>query len=160
MAAGPTHSACKASRGLHGSRRALRTHTAAPRSQQAHLPCPQHHSQGWASMHHSLASAHGSRQLPAARHLMQQLRSVQRSSGGRTLHHMCRQQAQSTARAAWSCSSQARPHGTVFQRLWHGYAVASYTPRLPGWVRSRLPEMPEGEHSCCCVLHQLVNRKA
>ena len=154
VAAGPRHWAPIASRGFHGSRQPLRVHTAAQCSNKAHLPRLQHHSQAWASMHHGLASAHGSRHFSAAQHLMQQLRSawhgsaaassVQRSSRGCTLL-MRLPQAQSTARAAWSCSSRARPQGMVNKRLWHGYAVASYTPRLPGWVRSRLPEMPEGE---------------
>ncbi len=30
---------------------------------------------------------------------------------------------------------------------WNSQAVAAYTPKLPSWVRSRLPEMPEGEPS-------------
>lgn len=33
------------------------------------------------------------------------------------------------------------------KRAWESYSVAAYTPKLPGWVRSRLPEMPEG---VCC----------
>jgi hypothetical protein len=29
---------------------------------------------------------------------------------------------------------------------WSSYSVATYTPKLPSWVRTRLPEMPEGGH--------------
>ncbi|CAL8470433.1 g9975 [Coccomyxa elongata] len=38
---------------------------------------------------------------------------------------------------AWNAAVQA-------VRGWNSQTVAAYTPKLPGWVRSRLPEMPEG----------------
>ena len=60
--------------------------------------------------------------------------------------------------AAMSCSGAStaivRGHATwsgnaavQAVRGWNSQAVAAYTPKLPGWVRSRLPEMPEGAHS-------------
>ena len=30
-------------------------------------------------------------------------------------------------------------------RAWNSYSMTSYTPKLPHWFRSRLPDMPEGE---------------
>ena len=39
--------------------------------------------------------------------------------------------------AAASAAQSAR-------QAWNSYARAAYTPKLPGWFRSRLPEMPEG----------------
>ena len=38
--------------------------------------------------------------------------------------------------AAASAAQSAR-------QAWNSYAMAAYTPKLPGWFRSRLPEMPE-----------------
>ena len=82
-------------------------------------------------------------------------------------HHMRVPQSYSPSLSAW------RQHSRTYVRSWHGYAVASYTPKLPSWVRSRLPEMPEGKHrpslacstsasilhgapSACCFLHLYV----
>ena len=62
------------------------------------------------------------------------------------LPHMRLTQTHSSAVwSAWRQHSRPSSHSRTCARSWHAYAVATYTPKLPGWVRRRLPEMPEGK---------------
>ena len=63
----------------------------------------------------------------------------------RTLHNMPMPHSQSMSWSAWRQHSRPSSYSRTHVRSWHGYAVATYTPKLPGWVRNRLPEMPEGK---------------
>lgn len=50
--------------------------------------------------------------------------------------------ASARGHATWAGNAAAQ----AAERMgWNSQAVAAYTPKLPSWVRSRLPEMPEGE---------------
>ena len=131
------------------------------------MPHSHQHTAAWQtlrSLHHSLRSTHG-RQSHLTPHLMQQQRAatylegaaanLSRASRVQTKHHMRFSMAHITAWSAWRHSSMPSSYSRTFVRLWHGYAVASYTPKLPSWVRSRLPELPEGKQhsSTACEGH-------
>lgn len=107
-------------------------------------------------MHRGATNAHG-RGSPAAVRLMQQLQQVlhapaaagiaQAASRARTFHHMSSRKTLGASWSAWARSARTTAHSGAHVRRWQSYAVASYTPKLPAWVRSRLPEMPEGKRS-------------
>ncbi len=146
----------RASNGRHP----FNAHSAHSHMQTALVPHSHQHRAAWQtlrSVHHSSRSTHGWRSHPTS-HLMQQQRAatyvagaaanLSRASRVQTSHHMRNPKAHSTAWSAWKHSSMPSSYTRTFVRLWHGYAVASYTPKLPSWVRSRLPELPEGkQHS-------------
>ncbi len=57
--------------------------------------------------------------------------------------------AMSRGHVTWASTGNAAVQAV---RRWNSQTVAAYTPKLPGWVRSRLPEMPEGAHSATVPL--------
>ena len=139
-----------ASHRASNSRRPFSRHTAGRLTQPLPPSQPYQHT-GLRGLHHS----HGARSRVTPQ-LMQQAQPARHALAGmascisrvRAMHHWRMQpSSQSMFQSAWHQSSSSRASTRVWAhvRLWHGYAVASYSPKLPSWVRSRLPEMPEGE---------------
>ena len=155
-----SHRAFGASHRASNSRRPFSSRTAG-RHMQPPPPSQPYQYTGLRDLHHS----HGARshvtpqliqQAQPARHALAGMASC--TSRVRVMHHWRMQPSnQSMSQSAWhqsssSSSSRASMRAWAHVRLWHGYAVASYSPKLPSWVRSRLPEMPEGEHPFLQVL--------
>ena len=151
--------------GMRHGRRPVTTHTAKQHMQNApaFTPQPQHASrESVRSLYHPMRSAHGAR-CHVMPHSTPQFRPAMPSAAAaisiparrvQTLHHMHMPQSRSMSWSAWRQHSRPSKHSHV--RSWHGYAVATYTPKLPGWVRNRLPEMPEGKHLLSLASQQML----
>ena len=153
-----TQGAFSKAHGGHHSRRHFTSHTAKqhmPTTPASHATSrlPRQNTTG--GQHHPSQVTQGSQSQATSHHMPQLHRAMYTAAAAislparrvRTLHHMRLSQTHSSAWYSWRQHSRLSSHSRLHARPWHAYAVATYTPKLPGWVRRRLPEMPEGKHS-------------